>query len=50
MSACRLDRRNARWMVVCAGFAGHAGLDVTPERVALVLLTCSAPWRRSLMG
>jgi len=37
-----LDRRNAKIMGVCAGIANRTGLDVTLNRVALVLLTLCA--------
>jgi phage shock protein C len=34
-----LDKRNAKWLGVCAGFANYTGFDVMWVRVATVLLT-----------
>jgi phage shock protein C len=34
-----LDKRNAKWLGVCAGIADYTGFDVTLVRVATVLLT-----------
>jgi phage shock protein C len=34
-----LDKENAKWMGVCAGFARWSDLDVTIVRVGLVLLS-----------
>jgi len=34
-----LDKRNAKWLGVCAGFAAFTGVDVMWVRVATVLLT-----------
>ncbi|MDT9597559.1 envelope stress response membrane protein PspC [Sphingosinicella rhizophila] len=34
-----LDKRNGKWMGVCAGIADYTGLDVTLIRVGVVLLT-----------
>ncbi len=34
-----LDKRNAKWLGVCAGLADYAGVDVMWVRVAAVLLT-----------
>ena len=34
-----LDKRNARFLGVCAGLAAYAGWDVTWVRVAAVVLT-----------
>ncbi len=34
-----LDKRNAKWLGVCAGFAAYTGFDVMWVRVATVLLT-----------
>ncbi len=43
MSASRtkfyLDKKNAKWMGVCAGIADYTGVDVTWVRVGTVLLT-----------
>lgn len=33
------DKRNGRWLGVCAGIADYTGLDVTLIRIATVLLT-----------
>lgn len=35
-----LDKRNAKWLGVCSGFAAYTGIDVMWVRVATVLLTC----------
>ncbi len=37
-----LDKRNGKWMGVCAGVADYTGLDVTFVRVATLLLTVFA--------
>jgi len=34
-----LDRRNKKWMGVCAGIADYTGVDVTLIRIAFVLAT-----------
>lgn len=34
-----LDKRNAKWLGVCSGFAAYTGIDVMWVRVATVLLT-----------
>ena len=34
-----LDKRNKKWMGVCAGIADYTGLDVTLIRIGVVLLT-----------
>jgi phage shock protein C len=34
-----LDKRNKKWMGVCAGIADYTGLDVTLIRVGAVVLT-----------
>jgi phage shock protein C len=34
-----LDKKNAKWMGVCAGIADYTGLDVTLVRIAFVALT-----------
>jgi phage shock protein C len=34
-----LDRKNRKWMGVCAGIADYTGLDVTLIRIGAVLLT-----------
>jgi phage shock protein C len=34
-----LDKKNAKWLGVCAGFAAYTGLDVTWVRIATVVLT-----------
>jgi len=34
-----LDKRNAKWLGVCAGFAAYTGFDAMWVRVATVLLT-----------
>jgi phage shock protein C len=34
-----LDKRNAKWLGVCSGFAAYTGFDVMWVRVAAVLLT-----------
>jgi phage shock protein C len=33
------DKRNGKWMGVCAGIADYTGIDVTVVRIATVLLT-----------
>jgi phage shock protein C len=41
-----LDKRNRKWLGVCAGIADYTGVDVTLIRVGLVLVTCigGGPW------
>ena len=41
-----LDKRNRKWLGVCAGIADYTGLDITLVRVAAVLLTVVGgfPW------
>lgn len=41
-----LDKRNAKWLGVCAGIADYTGLDVTLVRVLTVILTLVGgfPW------
>jgi phage shock protein C len=41
-----LDKRNRKWLGVCAGIADYTGLDITLVRVAAVLLTVIGgfPW------
>lgn len=41
-----LDKRNGKWMGVCAGIARATGLDVTLVRVGLVVVTLAGafPW------
>jgi phage shock protein C len=34
-----LDKRNAKWLGVCAGIADYTGLDVTVVRIGFVILT-----------
>jgi phage shock protein C len=34
-----LDKRNAKWLGVCAGIADYSGFDLTLVRVAVVILT-----------
>ena len=34
-----LDKRNGKWLGVCAGIADYTGFDVTLVRVAVVFLT-----------
>jgi phage shock protein C len=34
-----LDKRNKKWLGVCAGIADYTGLDVTLIRIGVVLLT-----------
>ena len=34
-----LDKRNKKWMGVCAGIADYTGLDVTLIRIGVALLT-----------
>jgi phage shock protein C len=42
----RLDRRNGKWLGVCAGIAEYTGIDVTWVRVGLVVGTLAGgfPW------
>lgn len=35
-----LDKRNKKWMGVCAGIADYTGIDVTLIRIGVVILTC----------
>jgi phage shock protein C len=37
-----LDKRNKKWLGVCAGIADYTGLDVTLIRIGAVLLTVLA--------
>lgn len=41
-----LDKRHAKWMGVCAGFAEYAGIEAIWVRIAAVLLTLMGgfPW------
>lgn len=41
-----IDKRNKKWMGVCAGIADYTGLDVTVVRIGLVVLTLLGgfPW------
>lgn len=41
-----VDKRNRKWLGVCAGLADYTGIDVTLVRVATVLLTLIGgfPW------
>ena len=41
-----LDKRNRKWLGVCAGIADYTGVDVTLVRVGTVLLTLIGgfPW------
>jgi phage shock protein C len=40
-----LDKRNKKWLGVCAGIADYTGLDPTVVRIGLVVLTFVAgPW------
>jgi phage shock protein C len=41
-----LDKRNRKWLGVCAGIADYTGVDVMLIRVGLVLVTCigGGPW------
>lgn len=41
-----IDRRNRKWLGVCAGIADYTGLDVAWVRVGVVLLTLMGafPW------
>ncbi len=41
-----LDKRNRKWLGVCAGLADYTGVDVTLVRVGVVLLTLLGgfPW------
>lgn len=41
-----LDKRNGKWLGVCAGIADYTGLDVTVVRVLTVILTLVGgfPW------
>ena len=34
-----VDKRNKKWMGVCAGIADYSGIDVTVVRIGLVILT-----------
>jgi phage shock protein C len=34
-----LDKKNRKWLGVCAGIADYTGLDVTVIRIAFVILT-----------
>jgi phage shock protein C len=40
------DRRNRKWLGVCAGIADYTGLDVTVVRIGVVVLTLLGgfPW------
>jgi phage shock protein C len=42
----QLDRRNGKWMGVCAGIANYTGIDATFVRVGAVVLTLlgAFPW------
>lgn len=40
-----LDKRNRKWLGVCAGLADYTGVDVTLIRVAMVILFFATfPW------
>ncbi|KRB80984.1 phage shock protein C [Sphingomonas sp. Root710] len=40
-----LDKRNRKWLGVCAGLADYTGVDVTLIRVGVVILTIMTfPW------
>lgn len=41
-----LDKRNGKFMGVCAGIADYTGIDATIVRIALVVVTLlgAAPW------
>jgi phage shock protein C len=39
-----LDKHNAKWSGVCAGFADYTGIDVIFVRVAAVILTMMMGW------
>lgn len=39
MSAFRLDRGNAKWLGVCAGFGNATGIDPVLVRIAVFVLT-----------
>jgi len=40
-----LDKRNRKWLGVCAGLADYTGVDVTLIRVGMVLLSfVTFPW------
>jgi phage shock protein C len=41
-----VDKRNKKWLGVCAGIADYTGLDVTVVRIGLVVLTLIGgfPW------
>ena len=41
-----VDKRNKKWLGVCAGIADYTGLDVTVVRIGLVVLTLLGgfPW------
>ena len=34
-----IDKRNKKWLGVCAGIADYTGIDVTVVRIAMVLIT-----------
>ena len=34
-----IDKRNKKWLGVCAGIADYTGIDVTVVRIGVVLLT-----------
>lgn len=38
-SSFTLDKRNAKWLGVCAGLANHSGVDALIVRMSVVLLT-----------
>lgn len=38
-----LDKRNAKWLGVCAGFADYTGIDVMWIRIATVLFAVTGP-------
>lgn len=41
-----IDKRNKKWLGVCAGIADYTGLDVTVVRIGVVVLTLLGgfPW------
>jgi phage shock protein C len=41
-----VDKRNRKWLGVCAGLADYTGVDATLVRVGVVLITCVGgfPW------
>lgn len=41
-----VDKRNKKWMGVCAGISDYSGIDVTVVRIGLVVLTIVGgfPW------